>query len=81
MFEQNRGWLESVAQKLAGQKLTVESRQAEGAGPGSAGGVEPAPRGAAPDRKSALKQQALADPGVQALLEVFPAEVRDVEEM
>jgi DNA polymerase-3 subunit gamma/tau len=33
------------------------------------------------DRKAALKEQALADSGVQALLEVFPAEIRDVEEM
>jgi DNA polymerase-3 subunit gamma/tau len=33
------------------------------------------------DRKAALKQQALADSGVQAMLEVFPAEIRDVEEM
>jgi hypothetical protein len=33
------------------------------------------------DRKSALKEEALADAGVQALLEVFPAEIRDVEEM
>jgi hypothetical protein len=35
----------------------------------------------APDRKAALREQALADSGVQALLEVFPAEIRDVEEM
>ena len=33
------------------------------------------------DRQTALKAQALADPGVQSLLEVFPAEIRDVEEM
>ena len=33
------------------------------------------------DRKTALKEQALADAGVQAMLEVFPAEIRDVEEM
>jgi len=32
-------------------------------------------------RKSTLREQALADAGVQALLEVFPAEIRDVEEM
>ena len=32
-------------------------------------------------RKSALRERALADAGVQALLEVFPAEIRDVEEM
>jgi DNA polymerase III gamma/tau subunit len=35
----------------------------------------------AADRKSTLKKQAMADAGVQALLEVFPAEIRDVEEM
>jgi len=33
------------------------------------------------DKKTALREQALADAGVQALLEVFPAEIRDVEEM
>jgi hypothetical protein len=33
------------------------------------------------ERKNALKEQALADAGVQALLSVFPAEIRDVEEM
>ena len=32
-------------------------------------------------KKSTLREQALADAGVQALLEVFPAEIRDVEEM
>jgi hypothetical protein len=37
--------------------------------------------GAKADRKAALREQALADAGVQALLEVFPAEIRDVEEM
>ena len=30
---------------------------------------------------TALREQALADAGVQAMLEVFPAEIRDVEEM
>ena len=33
------------------------------------------------DKKNALREQALADAGVQAMLEVFPAEIRDVEEM
>jgi hypothetical protein len=33
------------------------------------------------NKKSALRERALADAGVQALLEVFPAEIRDVEEM
>ena len=35
----------------------------------------------APDRQNVLKQQALADSGVQALLDVFAAEIKDVEEM
>jgi DNA polymerase-3 subunit gamma/tau len=83
MFEQNRGWLESVAEKLAGRKVTVESSQQDAAPQAEPRGEgertsEQASRG---DRKSALKEQALADAGVQALLEVFPAEIRDVEEM
>jgi DNA polymerase-3 subunit gamma/tau len=36
---------------------------------------------AAATRKTDLREQALADAGVQAMLEVFPAEIRDVEEM
>ena len=83
MFEQNRGWLESVAEKIAGRKVTVESSQQDAAAPAPAkeserSASEPGSNG---DRKSALKAQALADAGVQALLEVFPAEIRDVEEM
>jgi hypothetical protein len=31
--------------------------------------------------KSDLKAQAMAEPAVQALLDVFPSEIRDVEEM
>ena len=33
------------------------------------------------DRKAELKQQALADSSVQAMLDVFAAEIRDVEEI
>jgi hypothetical protein len=90
MFEQNRSWLESVAEKLAGRKMVVDSMQAgaepaAGAGDsGRPGDSQPAAGGGQPnktDRKTALKEQALADAGVKALLEVFPAEIRDVEEM
>jgi len=35
----------------------------------------------AASKKSALREKALADSGVQAMLEVFPAEIRDVEEI
>jgi DNA polymerase-3 subunit gamma/tau len=75
-FERYKSTLETVATRLAGRKMAVvnETTTAEPAASGSAQGGEA-------DRKSALKEEALADAGVQALLEVFPAEIRDVEEM
>jgi DNA polymerase-3 subunit gamma/tau len=76
-FEQQRGWLESIATRLAGRKVAVIGVQsADAATPLPGQAVE-----AAGTKKSALREQALADAGVQALLEVFPAEIRDVEEM
>jgi DNA polymerase-3 subunit gamma/tau len=75
-FERYKSTLETVATRLAGRKMAVvnETMAAEAAGTGTAQTGEA-------DRKSALKEEALADAGVQALLEVFPAEIRDVEEM
>jgi hypothetical protein len=83
MFEQNRVWLESVAERIAGRKVTVESSQHDAGPPAEPKEAERSTSDQAnrDDRKSALKEQALADAGVQALLEVFPAEIRDVEEM
>jgi DNA polymerase-3 subunit gamma/tau len=76
-LEQHRAWLESIAGKLVGRKVAVVAVQ-------SVDAAVP-PSGQAPDdaatRKAALREQALADAGVQALLEMFPAEIRDVEEM
>jgi hypothetical protein len=76
-FDKYRPVLEASATRLAGRKMTVvaETSAAETA----ATGGETRPGEA--DRKSALKEEALADAGVQAMLEVFPAEIRDVEEM
>ena len=89
--EQNKAWLESMAMQSGGRNLTVTATQdasssppSSGAGPQSSGSASTEqPRDASPeaDRKAALKEQALADSGVQAMLEVFPAEIRDVEEM
>jgi DNA polymerase III subunit gamma/tau len=77
-FEQNRGWLESIAQQVNGRKIGFASTMGDAVAP-AADASNGAQR--APDRKSALKEQALADAGVQTMLEVFPAEIRDVEEM
>jgi DNA polymerase III subunit gamma/tau len=78
--EQGRAWLEACAQQAAGRKLTVSSvlLEAKGGAPGDSQAKLPAVK---PDKKSALKEQALQDASVQAMLEVFPAEIRDVEEM
>jgi DNA polymerase-3 subunit gamma/tau len=76
MFEQNRGWLETVALQATGRRFTVVGVQLEAP---PAGGDPEAAR--AEQKKNELRDRALADAGVQALLEVFPAEIRDVEEM
>jgi hypothetical protein len=79
MFEQHRSWLESLATQVGGRKVAVSS--ANGAETtGTAAPDSPEVPGK-PDRKAVLRELALADAGVQALLEVFPAEIRDVEEM
>jgi DNA polymerase-3 subunit gamma/tau len=89
MFEQSRPWLEPMVGRVAGRAVSVRSAQSESNGE-SASGVDQAPArtegdGSAPaiavDRKAALREQALADERVQALFEVFPAEIRDVEEI
>jgi DNA polymerase-3 subunit gamma/tau len=77
MFERERAWVESVAQQNCGRRLAVTAV----IGDAPAGGAEAPAAAAAQDKKAALRKQALADPGVQTMLEVFAAEIRDVEEM
>jgi len=84
-FEQNHAWLEALALQVAGRRITVaavQAAQGDAAEAPAAIGAPPAgDKQAAADKKSALRQQALADAGVQTMLDVFPAEIRDVEEM
>ena len=46
-------------------------------------GLPPVAAGAGPDpdQKQSLKERALSDTGVQTMLDVFAAEIKDVEEM
>jgi DNA polymerase-3 subunit gamma/tau len=87
-LDQTRALLEELASQLAGRRMAVVSAEgtatapkpamATPAGPGEPGAAaEPRREG---DRQADLKQQALADSGVQAMLDVFAAEIRDVEE-
>ncbi|MEQ1869179.1 MAG: DNA polymerase III subunit gamma/tau [Vicinamibacterales bacterium] len=71
--------IEALALKLAGRKMTLVCDNS-----GVERTVEGAPKPTAAEdagRKTALKERAMADESVQALFEVFPAEIRDVEEM
>jgi DNA polymerase-3 subunit gamma/tau len=80
-LDQTRAYLEELASNLAGRRMTIGS--AEGtAAPAAASPVADAgsPTRADVDRQSTLKQQALADSGVQAMLDVFAAEIKEVEE-
>ena len=81
-FDQNRAWLETMAERLAGRKIPVvavqvatESASADGTTDSSAATRKDA------TGKRDLKAEAMSSTAVQAMLDVFPAEIRDVEEM
>jgi hypothetical protein len=73
-----------MAQPIAGRRITMASVQADASSatpPADNGAGAKAPAQQSAEKKSALREQALADAGVQTMLEVFAAEIRDVEEM
>jgi DNA polymerase-3 subunit gamma/tau len=76
-FEQNRPWLEQTAAAIAGKKMPVVAAQAEGVAEpiaaAAVGGAQPA--------RADLKTTAMGDSAVQAMLDVFPAEIENVEEI
>jgi DNA polymerase-3 subunit gamma/tau len=89
-LEQTRAWLEETAARLAGRKMTIAAADgvaSTASGPPSPAVAAPPARTAAknaavgPDRTQELKERALADNGVQAMLDVFAAEIKDIEEM
>ena len=79
-FDQSRPWLEAAAERLTGRKIAVSAVQAAGDN-GELASVEQQSATPAAAQKRDLKAEALESSGVQALLDVFPAEIRDVEEM
>jgi hypothetical protein len=78
-FDQARTWLESTAQRLAGRRITVTAVQA----PASQDPLSPSQQSDTPPpaARRDLKAEAMSSSAVQAMLDVFPAEIRDVEEM
>ena len=74
-LEQSRSWLEPMAAQIARRKIAVVTVQEKAA---------PLPPGASPGGRGdseTLKAQAMSDSTVKAMLDVFPAEIRDVEEI
>ena len=89
-LDQNREWLELLTERLTGKRIPVralqaEAVQAEGDAP-PAPGAQP-PVAAAPTPVASgkpvrdLRAEAMSSSAVQAMLEVFPAELGDVEEV
>jgi DNA polymerase-3 subunit gamma/tau len=77
-FEQSRSWLETTAQRVVGRRVMVES--AQGTAP-TVSAADSAPKLDAAGEKRDLKADAMKSTSIQAVLEVFPAEIRDVEEL
>jgi DNA polymerase III subunit gamma/tau len=83
-LEQNRSWLEEAASRLAGRSITVIGVHGDGpvpAKPGDAARAASTAASAEADKQSALKKKAMADSGVQAMLDVFGTDIKEVEEM
>jgi DNA polymerase-3 subunit gamma/tau len=76
--EQYRQWLEQTATAIAGKKMPVVAAQADGvAAPVAAAAGAAVSQPKPPD----LKTSAMSDSAVQAMLDVFPAEIEKVEEI
>lgn len=73
-FEQNRAMLETLARAMSGRFVRITSEE-----DASAATAERRP--VVDEKAEALKQRALGEAAVQAMLDVFPAEIRDVEEI
>ena len=81
-LEQQRPLLETIAAQLSGRKMSIVAAEGAPPPPNRPGAATTAGTQGAPDEKqAALREQALADSGVQAMLDVFAAEIKDVEEM
>jgi DNA polymerase-3 subunit gamma/tau len=76
--ETNKQWLEQIASAVAGKRMMVGAAQAEGVPEPVAAAAGPGPSQPKPPD---LKTTAMADSAVQAMLDVFPAEIENVEEI
>jgi len=75
-LEGRRAWLEQLAHATSGRKIAIVAREGVPAAGPQAEPVDPALA-----HKATLRARAKADPGVQAVLDVFGGEIEDVEEI
>ena len=83
-LESRRDILEEIAARVAGRKIAVVAVQAAAGDAGATPAASPPrPEVPVPDDGpvSDAKREALATPVVRDLLDVFPAEIRNVEEL
>ena len=73
-FDALKADLSVLATGLAGRPMTVSARD-------ETGGAAAATPSALQGEKDRLKASVMSEPAVQALLDVFPADIRDVEEV
>ena len=74
--DSNRQWLEQIASNVAGRRMSVGAAQTDSM-PEPVGAAAAVAQPKPPD----LKTTAMADSAVQAMLDVFPAEIENVEEI
>jgi len=80
-FEAQRASLEEIAASIAGRPMRIATLDEKDGAPGPGGsGSGPRANASAGDQDK-LKAAVMAEPAVQAMLDVFPAEIKDVEEM
>jgi DNA polymerase-3 subunit gamma/tau len=79
-LEQNRPWIEAAAARVAGRKVAVVSVQMDGGAAASAKPADAQPPPASNGKRD-LRSEAMSSPAVQAVLDVFPGEIKDVEEL
>jgi DNA polymerase III subunit gamma/tau len=75
-FESLRPALDATAARLAGRPLSVTSRDE-----GAPTAARPSAAADAAAEKERLKAEVMKEPVVQTLLEVFPSDIRDVQEI
>ena len=75
-FDGRRGWLEQMAQQIAGRPIKVLSKDGDPA----VAAERAAQAQQQTTRQSELKEKAKAEPAVQNILDVFGGEIENVEE-